>query len=104
MQGELLLVAHARATDPETSHEAAASLTSDRLRESQYAVLDALIDHGPICDADLVDAYMMHGYAPRQSPSGIRTRRKELVALGKVRAAGHTVLSSGRRAIVWEVL
>ena len=49
--------AHARATDPRTSHEAAASITSDKIRASQDAVLRVLRRTGPICDAELVRVY-----------------------------------------------
>jgi hypothetical protein len=90
--------AHARRTDPATSHEAAESLSSDRLRASQNAVLAFLRRHGAMTDIDLVERY--DGLA--QSPSGLRTRRKELVARGLVVDTGSWVRTpSGRRATVW---
>lgn len=90
----------ARRTDPWSSHEAAASVT--KVRESQKAVLEALTILGPMTDEELAHQY---GGTPQQSPSGLRTRRSELVELGKVRDSGQRrVLRSGRRAIVWEAL
>lgn len=103
MQGELVLVARARRADPETSHEAAASLTSDKLRRSQEAVLALLRERGPMDDQHLVREYAWNfdASAPEQSESGLRTRRKELVQRGLVRATGTVRLPSGRNAIVW---
>jgi hypothetical protein len=74
--------AHARRTDPETSHEAAASVN---VTAGQQVVLDALTQHGPCTDEELV-GYMHLAANPawRLSPSGIRSRRHELTAKGKV--------------------
>ncbi|WP_319456907.1 MULTISPECIES: hypothetical protein [unclassified Mycobacterium] len=95
----------ARHTDPHTSREAAAGIVGDRLRTSQTAVLAVLRHHGPLDDRTLVDVYDMlvaTGAQPRQSPSGIRSRRHELVEAGQVVDTGDRVkLPSGRRAIVW---
>jgi hypothetical protein len=98
--------AHARATDPHTSHEAAASVAGERLRASQQAVLVELSrrPHG-LTDVELVELYALAaeiGRVPRQSPSGIRSRRHELVEAGLVVDTGVRIkLDSGRRAIVW---
>ena len=90
----------ARRTDVWSSHEAASSIK--RIRESQQAVLEALTILGPMTDEELVSRY---GGRPQQSPSGLRTRRSELVELGVVRDSGQRrVLRSGRRAIVWEAV
>jgi hypothetical protein len=41
---------------------------------------------------------------PRQSESGIRTRRKELVERGLVEDTGRRdILVSGRKSIIWKV-
>ena len=99
--------AHARATDPRTSHEAAASITSDKIRASQDAVLRVLRRTGPICDAELVRVYQQRAadwQLPSQSESGLRTRRKELSSKGLVEDSGEKVrLASGRQAIVWRL-
>jgi hypothetical protein len=104
LQGELVLTAHARHTDPSTSHAAAKSLSSDTLRRSQMAVLSVLCDRGPMDDKQLVREYSWHPLfkALPQSDSGLRTRRKELVAQGLVEDSGMKVQSSsGRQMIVW---
>jgi hypothetical protein len=80
--------ARARRKDPETSHEAARH-ASENLRKSQYAVLAAFRELGAMSDETLVDRYAeLHGQSPTtypdQSPSGLRTRRHELVLLGKI--------------------
>lgn len=99
--------AHARTTDPGTSHEAADSITSEKIRISQAAVLQTLREHPEgLTDVDLVRIYgeRPDREAPPQSPSGIRTRRHELVELEKVRDTGRRErLASGRQAIVWAV-
>lgn len=99
--------ARARTTDPGTSHAAAASITEDTLRANQAAVLDFLRASGPMTDATLVEAYNGTAWSdgttlPRQSQSGLRTRRAELVTAGLVTDTGEReFLASGRKAIVW---
>jgi len=88
----------ARRWDPLTSWEAAGSLTPEAIGRAQLLVWRTLQDHPPMTDDELVDLL-----AGELSPSGIRTRRAELVDLGLVRDTGRRVrLRSGRRAIVWE--
>jgi hypothetical protein len=94
--------AHARRTDPETSHEAAASIPEEKLTEAQDAVLRTLKVHGPLWDQQIFVVLAESGY--RISPSGCRTRRSELVALGKVEFAKvYHKLPSGRRSRVWKL-
>lgn len=89
---------HARHTDPQTSHEAAASVTD--LTATKLSILKAL--NHPRTDVDLVSAYNNLKTAPITSESGIRSRRAELVAAGLVVDSGERVkLPSGRRAILW---
>lgn len=93
-------MANARKTDPTTSHAAAASVKD--ITTTQEFILKAL--RKPRTDVALVEAYRGFKTAPRASESGIRSRRSELVALGKVVDTGDRVkLSSGRHAIVWSV-
>jgi len=93
--------AHARRTDPQTSHEAARSV--ERIRERQQAVLDLLRRRGPMCDEEIARTYAGVAGLPAQSPSGLRTRRAELVDMGLVEDSGERVtLASGRRSIRWQ--
>jgi hypothetical protein len=103
-----LASALARSGDPETSHEAAASLSAAALRLSQEDVLFALRQlGGSATDTELLERYaeLASREAVRwQSPSGLRTRRHELVVLGLVVDSGERRrLASGRRAVVWEL-
>lgn len=89
--------ARARRKDPETSHEAARHV-SERLRESQGAVLRVFDAFGPMTDEQLLDNYALFGQrnnVPMQSPSGLRTRRHELVELGKIVFTGRRDQSAG---------
>jgi hypothetical protein len=94
-----LFDARARSTDPETSWDAARSISRDGLRENQAAVLRLLRRYGPLTDEQIGELY---GHVPPQSPSGLRTRRHELQELGLVEDSGERArLRSGRQAIVW---
>jgi|SRR3954468_15959695 hypothetical protein len=94
--------AHARRTDPETSHQAAESVA---VRENQVYVYQVLSKLGPSTDEWLVTCYPMYmGHHP-QSPSGIRTRRRELCDKGLVRFTGEKVRGKTNRLMrVWEVV
>lgn len=103
--------AHARAGDPETSVAAAEALTPEVLRASQNAVLRFVRKFGPCTDQYLVDMYQLierrqpHALLPRQSASGLRTRRNELFKLGLIEDSGRReVLPSGRSAILWRAV
>ena len=100
--------AHARRTDPGTSHAAADSVRE--LTDRQRAVLAILRQHGPLTDEQLVARYtalqQLHdGAPPQQSPSGIRTRRSELHARGDVIDTGEkATMTTGREAILWDAI
>lgn len=92
----------ARKTDPETSHAAAASLSAEGLSKLQEEILRTL-RAAPMTDSDLCESIAARFQDCSWSESGIRTRRKELVALGKVRDSGKRgQLPSGRESIIWE--
>lgn len=96
--------AHARAADPATSRAAAASVRD--IPGSQQHILRLFHLYGPMTDQELLARHRQwereHG-GPRMSDSGVRTRRSELVVLGKVRDTGRRErLVTGRKAIVWE--
>lgn len=97
--------ARARRSDPQESHEAAASVTN--LTEKQEAVLACLRVGGRMTDHDLRTLYerLMESEGwPQQSESGLRTRRSELVARGRVGKAGRGKLPTGRNASLWRAL
>lgn len=102
--------AYARRTDPDTSHDAAASLAELPLRrQAVWAVLDSM---GGGTDEDIGEQYesLRHrfpewAWLPLQSASGLRTRRAELVAAGLVCWTGATrELYSGRHGRVWQAV
>jgi len=97
-----------RPTDPSTSSEAARSLTDYGREACETAVLLELrslgllrvIDNG--LQGGRTDEEMVAILGDRWSPSGIRTRRKELVVKGLVEDSGFRRLTrSGRNAVVW---
>jgi hypothetical protein len=93
--------AAARRTDPETSWEAARAATQG-LRQSLAAVLEAFQRLGPMTDETLVARYPAD--LPPQSPSGLRSRRAELVSRGYIRFAGQYELTdTGNRTRLWEL-
>ena len=94
-----------RTTDPETSHAAAESLTKEKIRTSQEDVRKFFYFFRNMTDTTLVEKYTAVGPKiglTRQSESGLRTRRKELVDAGILEDTGEReVLPSGRKGIVW---
>jgi len=89
----------ARTHDPVTSHMAAASVRE--LRPKQQAVLDMLLVEDGLTDEEIARYYR----GPAQSPSGLRTRRCELVDLGLVRDSGRKAFTAaGRPTIIWEAV
>jgi hypothetical protein len=87
----------ARRGDPGTSWEAARSV--EHIRESQAEVLGMFRGRSWV-DEELVEALLAKG--SRQSPSGIRTRRRELVDLGEIVDTGRKRRGkTGRWMIVW---
>jgi len=96
---------NAKATDPQTSHDAARSVKN--LTETKKAILWILDCYGSMVDDKLVEHYnklVYQGIAPRASQQGVRTRRHELVVAGQVQDTGsREKLASGRKAIVWDL-
>jgi hypothetical protein len=94
--------ARARTTDPETSHLAAESVA---VRQNQIYVYQVLHQLGPSTDEWLVYCYPQYMRDHQQSPSGIRTRRKELCRKGLVRWTGEKVRGKTNRLMrVWVVV
>lgn len=91
--------ARARRSDPITSHEAAASVR--KITETHTRLLDLLERRGAMTDEEISAAWTGSGLPPA-SPSGLRSRRAELVDRGLIADSGMTRLTaSGRRTIVW---
>lgn len=91
----------ARSTDPDTSQEAARNIRLT-MTVKRMAVLEAVRLAGPITDLGLAEYYRAQRIAkgwPEQSDSGLRTRRSELVDLGKVQRVGDRKERGARRAL-----
>ncbi len=96
--------AYSRDTDPSTSHEAAASIPSTTLRQSQFDVLDLFRRYGPMTDRGLLAHARAYKDGTTQSDSGLRTRRAELVKMGKLEWQGIYKTIDGRRHRMWKVV
>lgn len=87
-----------RKSDPETSHEAAAKLGD--LTEAQEEVLDLFRRHGPMMDEELVATAARE--ESKQTESGLRTRRSELVESGVLAWTGRFGQNSNEnRSRIW---
>lgn len=65
-------------------------------------MLDVLVAGGPMTDEQLQQTYSEQRGLPAQSPSGLRTRRAELVDAGLVEPTGDKrPMTTGRLARVW---
>lgn len=101
-QGTLFIlpqVAHARATDPQTSHLAASVVN---IGLGQMLVLEILTKIGEGTDEQIYEAATLFGQTISQS--GARTRRKELQTAGYVKHSGRFGLTkAGGKSAIWEV-
>ena len=106
----------ARTTDPETSHEAARSVSLETLNYVQQWWLSHLeralgrnmeqlmIDGRPEGYHFTDEGARRHYWGAKVSDSGFRTRRKEMVDAGYIEDSGVRVpINTGRRAIVWQL-
>lgn len=98
-----LFGALARATDPKTSHQAAATVN---LTKGQRAVLAEFRLYHLLTDEQLIAALSVRARScidAKLSDSGARSRRAELVAAGMVRDSGQrSTTQAGRKTVVWE--
>lgn len=91
--------AHARHSDPATSHMAASVVNCGL---GQMLVLSILKKIGEGTDEAIYEAITLFGARPI-SQSGARTRRKELTRAGLIKDSGRRgVTKSGRQTIIWE--
>lgn len=99
-QLHLVPQAHARASDPETSHLAAA--TVKELTKTQERVKACLLT--PAWDEEVIIRYRHYFPGDKTTDQSIRSRRSELVAKGEVRFSGeHALTATGRPTRIWEV-
>jgi hypothetical protein len=94
-------------TDPATSHQAANSIDDDSVTSAQALILRILAMrpmHDQMLHAEYCSLACSMGL-PFISESGCRSRRSELVAMGKVKDTGARIkLPSGRNSIVWQTV
>lgn len=91
----------ARKSDPQTSKDAAREAFGSRSQTHRF-IEQTLREKGPMTDEQLGDAARYAAFVV--SPSGLRTRRAELVEAGIVTDSGRRArTTSGRKTIVWEI-
>lgn len=101
-QSSMFDVPRSRWSDPETSRQAAESVSLSKVSKVQEMILAALIR--PMTDEQLVDR--VHELWPerRVSPQSIRSRRAELVRKGLVEASPQVRSTKfGRSSVVWKL-
>lgn len=98
-------VARARAADPETSHAAAASISSDDLSQQKKEILAVLSIYGPLTDESMIEVYRSAYPHSTFTDQSLRSRRKSLERDGKVRFAGEWGrTNTGAKSRLWEVV
>lgn len=92
--------AHARNSGPEHSHAAAKSVCN--LGRTRDAILAILKSQGPLTDEGIA---FWFAHLPRvdSSPSGLRSRRSELVRMGFVVEGGTGETAAGRNCTIWRL-
>lgn len=94
-------VAHARRTDPATSHLAATSVrVSNR---SKDAVRMCFVGGGALCDEDLIERFRATFPELDISDQRIRTYRHDLCNEGTLQPAGMTYTRRGRSTQRWSL-
>lgn len=97
-----------RDRDPETSWDAAALQTSDKLDRREADILALLAEHGEMSDEQLYDRctafYDANPTTPRSTPQAVRTSRHALVLKGRIKDTGRRAPTrSGSTAAIWTV-
>jgi hypothetical protein len=101
-----LFKSRARNSDPITSHEAAATITTPELL-TRMQMVEKLLKAWPMADEELVglfNAAAIAGLCKMASPQGIRTARANLVKAGKVQAIEGVFAKTemGNNAHIWK--
>lgn len=101
-------VPRARRTDPQTSHDAARSIDRRSLSDVHRMIGRLLALHGPLTDESIAALYAARALDDPKcrpvSPSGLRTRRRELVDAGLVEPTETVAYTAaGRRTTVWKL-
>ena len=93
----------ARASDPDTSHDAAAiAALSPNSRAIKQAIMHALRRHGPRTAFELRELYLVDGIGPACQPNTINRRVSDLANIGMVVDTGNRRRTpDNRNAIVW---
>lgn len=96
----------ARTTDPDTSH-AAARKAATKCAALRAEILEVLEEQGDLTHDELILEINARAFAagePPSSPSSVRTRCKELVTAGRVRAVTVSVSRMNNRAKTWGLI
>jgi hypothetical protein len=95
--------AGARATDPDTAHQAAhAAHTGSRLNLNHRLVLSLLREHGALTDYGLSEMAARRGVTIKATSIG--KRRHELATIGQVADTGRRApTDTGRSAVLWQI-
>ncbi len=90
--------------DPETSFEAAATISGEKMTQAMLHVLYVLEAYSPfpLIDEELCVHYDALGKM-RQTHQSIRSRRAQLVRLGYVEQTGHALNNHGNRCRCWAI-
>jgi hypothetical protein len=99
------MAAHARGGDPQTSHDAARSVwnSTPLQRRILTELRRAILDRGMTGLTDeAVAFYVTEVEGKPVSPSGLRSRRAELVDAGLITDSHRTgITKSGRKTVIW---
>lgn len=102
-QADLFSYPKSRWNNPPTSRAAAQSISLDRVTQTQERILTVFKFHGPLSDEQLEEHF--EDYWPNSaSPQGVRSRRGELVRMGKIIDSGRrSTTKYGRSCVIWRV-
>lgn len=96
-------IAHARNADPDTSHEAAASVSKGMVQGERNLVVSMLSKFGPVLSDGEIALWAIGECCNVCSEQGLRSRRCELMRDGYVEVAGYGETDSGRRCRLYRL-